>query len=210
MTSALMLMFPYFSNANMKWAVERQGNCLSLVVGKGNTKKLCFLFPLAHQLMLIYHTRPKNVRYVSEGRECMKLALSQLFDIHMCTLTPKYWRINYSQASGGGRCAQSAAVIYSKLLGLTTTRGQNCFLFFQRAECTDTKAPEVNSLVPPTYYLIFIYMNCLCMYQECSSPTTQWAIHVSTNMQTERERKTCRLRYWNTNCLTCNYDLLPL
>lgn len=81
--------------------------------------------PLEHQLMLICHTRPKNVK--NEGEQGVheasslafpstlrELAWRQMPGTHMCTLTQKYWRINSSQASGGGSYANSAALTYSK------------------------------------------------------------------------------------------------
>lgn len=88
-----------------------------------------YYFPLDNQLMLICHTWPKNVKYeggkgvfkvssraahIYKHTHVLVLTRSQQQWPHMCTLAQKYWGINSSQASGGGSCANSAALTYSK------------------------------------------------------------------------------------------------
>ncbi len=45
---------------------------------------------------------------------CEPACMEANADIRMCTRAQKYWRINSSQASGGGSYANSAALTYSK------------------------------------------------------------------------------------------------
>lgn len=56
-------------------------------------------------------------------------------DIHMCARTQKYWRINSSQASGGGSYANSAALTYSKQVSsLTSPQPEYRSVFFSSGE----------------------------------------------------------------------------
>lgn len=99
-------------------------------------------FPLEPQLMLICHTRPKNVKYEGGQGAFAGSSLTQL--AHTCTAAStrvqEYRRIDSSRASGGGSSANSAALAYSKQGGLTTTWEQICFLFQRKHRSQSTTA----------------------------------------------------------------------
>lgn len=101
-------------------------------------------FPLELQLMLICHTRPKNVKY--EGGQGVFAASSLTRFARTRTAASaraqEYRRIDSSWASGGGSSANSAGLAYSKQGGLTTTWEQICFLSIQRKHWPQSTAAK--------------------------------------------------------------------